>query len=60
MFHFELNDEAVWRYREDFGKPSKVFAILQSSILPLGYRLAESAREHGSALGESIRFPYMK
>ena len=28
------------------GQPSKVFAILQSSILPLGYRLAESTREH--------------
>ena len=33
-----------------------MFAILQSSILPLGYRLAESARERaGSALAESIR-----
>ena len=51
MFHFELNGEAVWRRREVFGQPSKVFAILQSSILSFGYRLAQSARERvGSAL----------
>ena len=56
MFHIELNGETVWRMREFCGQPSKVFAILQSSILPLGYRLAESARERvGSALAESIR-----
>ena len=51
MFHFDLNNEAVWR--EVCGQPSKVFAILQSSILALDYmyRLAESARERvGSAL----------
>ena len=56
MLHFELNGETVWRLREVCGEPSKVFAILQSSILPLGYRLAESARERvGIALAESIR-----
>ena len=56
MFHFKLNGETVWRLRDVCGQLSKVFAILQSSILPLGYRLAESARERvGSALAESIR-----
>ena len=56
VFHIEVNGETVWRLREVCGQPSKVFAILQSSILPLGYRLAESARECvGSALAESIR-----
>ena len=55
MLLFELNGEAVWRWREVCGQPSKVFAILQSSILPLGYRLAESARKRvGSALAESV------
>ena len=37
MFHIELNGETVWRLREVCGQPSKVFAILQSSILPLGH-----------------------
>ena len=56
MFHFQLNGEALWRLREVCGQPSTVFKLLQSSILPLGYRLTESAGERvGSALAESIR-----
>ena len=56
MFHFQLNGEALWRLREVCGQPSTVFKFLQSSILPLGYRLTESAGEGvGSALAESIR-----
>ena len=56
MFHFQLNGEALWRLREVCGQPSKVFQLLQLSILPLGYRLTESAGERvGSALAESIR-----
>ena len=56
MFHFQLNGEAVWRWRQVCGQPSTVFELLQSSVLPLGYRLAESARERvGRAFAESIR-----
>ena len=56
MFHFQLNGEAVWRWREVCGQPSTVFELLQSSVLPLGYRLAESAHERvGRAFAESIR-----
>ena len=51
MFHFQLNNEALWRLREVCGQPSTVFQLLQLSILPLGYRLTESAGECvGSAL----------
>ena len=45
MSHFQLNGKAVWRWREVCGQPSTVFELLQSSVLPLCYRLAESARE---------------
>ena len=56
LFHFQLNGEALWRLREVCGQPSTVFHLLQLSILPLGYRLTESAGERvGSALAESIR-----
>ena len=61
MFHFQLNGEALWRLREVCGLPSTVFQLLQSSILPLGYRLTESAGERvGSALAESIRWFWKK
>ena len=57
MFHFQLNVEAVWRWREVCGQPSTVFELLESSVLPLGYRLAESARERvGRAFAESIAY----
>ena len=53
MFYFQLNGEA-WRLREVCGQPSTVFQLLQLSILPLGYRLTESAGERvGSALADS-------
>ena len=53
MFYFQLNGEA-WRLREVCGQPSTVFQLLQLSILPLGYRLAESSGERvGSALADS-------
>ena len=53
MFHFQLNGEAVWRWREFCGQPST--ELLQSSVLPLGYRLAESARERvGRAFAEIL------
>lgn len=56
IFHFQLNGEALWRLREVCGQPSTAFQLLQSSILPLGYRLTESAGERlGNALAESIR-----
>ena len=56
MFHIELNGETVWKLREVCGQPSKVFAILHSSILPLSYRLAESAwKRFVRALALSIR-----
>ena len=54
MFHFQLNGEALWRLREVCGQPSTVFQLLQLSILPLGYRLMESAGERvGRALADS-------
>ena len=57
MFQFQLNGEALWRWREVCGQPNTVFALLQLSILPLGYRLKESAGERvGSALAESSFF----
>jgi len=56
MFQFQLNGEALWRWREVCGQPNTVFALLQLSIVPLGYRLTEPAEERvGSALAETIR-----
>jgi len=56
IFQFQLNGEALWRWREVCGQPNTVFALLQLSILPLGYRLTESAGERvGKALAESSR-----
>ena len=45
MLYFQLSGEALWRLREVCGQPSTVLQLLQSSILPLGYRLTESAGE---------------
>ena len=55
-FHLQINGEVVWKWREVCWPPRKVFNLLQASILPLGYRLAESACERvGPAIAESIR-----
>ncbi|PFX12332.1 hypothetical protein AWC38_SpisGene23731 [Stylophora pistillata] len=56
IFHFQLNGDALWRWREVCRQPSTAFALLQQSILPFGYLINESAGERvGSALAESIR-----
>ena len=33
MFQFQLNGEALWRWREVCGQPKTVFALLQLSTL---------------------------
>ena len=56
MFLLQLNGEVVWKWREVCRPPRKVFTLLQASILPLGYRLTESASERvGHAFAQSIR-----
>lgn len=56
MFHLQLNGEVVWRWREVCAQPRTLFDLLQASILPLGYKLVESARERvGHAIAESVR-----
>ena len=52
MVHFELNGEAVRNEEKFVGNPAKCLQFsVQSSILSLGYRLAQSARKRvGSAL----------
>ena len=55
-FLLQLNGEVVWKWREVCCPPRKVFTLLQASILPLGYRLTESACERvGHAFAQSIR-----
>ena len=43
LFTLQMNDEAAWRLREIYRPPQKVFELLQTSIMPLGYRLTESS-----------------
>ena len=38
VFILQLNGEAAWRLREIYWPPQKVFELLQTSIMPLGYR----------------------
>ena len=56
MFHLQINGEAVYKWREVYGRPRTVFDLLQASILPVGYQMKESARERvGNTTAESIR-----
>ena len=43
MFHLQLNGEAVYKWREVYGRPGTLFDLLQANILPLGYQMTESA-----------------
>ena len=56
MYTLQLNGEAAWRWREVYWPPRKVFDQLQTSILPLGYRLNESSCDRvGRTVGENVR-----
>ena len=55
-FTLQMNGEAAWRLREIYWLPQKVFELLQTSIMPLGYRLIESSCDRvGRTIGENIR-----
>ena len=56
MFHFQINGEAVLKWRDVYDRPRTVFDLLQRSSLPIGCELKASGQERiGNALGESIR-----
>ena len=56
VFILQMNSEAAWRLREVYWPPQKVFELLQTSIMPLGYRLTESSCDQvGRKIGENIR-----
>ena len=51
-----MNGEAAWRWREVYWPPQKVFELLQTNIMPLGYRLIESSCTRvGRTFGENIK-----
>ena len=55
MFSLQINGEAVWEQRQVSGHP-RAFDSIQRSILPLGYQLFDSSRDHiGNAVAASIR-----
>ena len=43
VFILQMNGEAALRLREVYWPPQKVFELLQTSIMPLGYKLTESS-----------------
>ena len=56
MFIKQMYGEAAWRLREVSLPPHKVFELLQTSIMPLGYRQTESSCDRvGRTIGENIR-----
>ena len=56
MFSLQINGEAVWESRQVHSHPMRAFDLIQRSILPLGYQLFDSSRDHiGNAVAASIR-----
>ena len=56
MFHLQINNDAIWKWREVYSRPKIVFGLLQDSLLPLGYKLTESSRDRvGNVVAASIR-----
>ena len=56
VFILQMNGEAALRLREVYWPPQKVFELLQTSIMPLGYKLTESSCNRvGRTIGENIR-----
>ena len=56
VFSPQINGEAVRESRQVYGDPMMAFDLIQRSILPLGYQLFDSSRDHiGNAVAASIR-----
>ena len=57
VFILQMNGgEVAWRLREIYWPPRKVFEVVQTSIMPLGYRLTESSCDRvGRTIGENTR-----
>ena len=56
MFSPQINGEAVRESRQVYGDPMMAFDLIQRSILPLGYQLFYSSRDHiGNVVAASIR-----
>ena len=52
----QMNGETAWRLREAYWPAEKVFELLQTSIMPLGYRVTESSCGRiARTIGENIK-----
>ena len=56
MFSLQVNGEVLWKWKDISGNPGSAFALIQRSLLPLGYQLEDTSRDRvGHALASAIR-----